>query len=166
MNIATFHAYAGWSPPTSSGSACCATSRGDCTAASRHRGGAPFHRPLLSGDYKVIPNGVDLREFAHVQPVARYKDGTANILFVGRFESRKGISYLLKAYRVLRRRGYNCRLLVIGGGPGEREVRRYIATRRLTGVELLAASAMRTRRVTLPPPISTSRRRPVASRSA
>src|SRR5204862_6722936 len=45
--------------------------------------------------------------------------------------------YLLKAFRVLKKRGYDCRLLVIGSGPQEREVRRYIATRRLTGVELL-----------------------------
>ena len=33
--------------------------------------------------------------------------------------------------------GYDCRLLLAGTGPQEREVRRYIATRRLTGVELL-----------------------------
>ena len=38
---------------------------------------------------------------------------------------------------MLRKRGYNCRLLVAGSGPQEREVRRYIATRRLQGVELL-----------------------------
>ena len=38
---------------------------------------------------------------------------------------------------MLRKRGYECRLLVAGSGPQEREVRRYIATRRLGGVELL-----------------------------
>ena len=45
--------------------------------------------------------------------------------------------YALKAYRQLRQRGYDCRLLIAGTGPQDREVRRYIATRRLTGVELL-----------------------------
>ena len=45
--------------------------------------------------------------------------------------------YLLKAYRQLRRDGFDCRLLLVGAGPQEREVRRYIATRRLQGVELL-----------------------------
>ena len=64
-------------------------------------------------------------------------DGMLNILFVGRFESRKGALYLLKAYRALRKRGFDCRLLLAGTGPQEREIRRYIATRRLTGVELL-----------------------------
>jgi phosphatidylinositol alpha-mannosyltransferase len=102
------------------------------SAAARH-----FIDRYFPGDYKVIPNGVDIARLASAQPVARYRDGTLNILFVGRFESRKGALYLLKAYRQLRQRGFNCRLLLVGTGPQEREIRRYIATRRLTGVELL-----------------------------
>jgi phosphatidylinositol alpha-mannosyltransferase len=72
-----------------------------------------------------------------VAPFARWRDGTPNILYIGRFETRKGAMFLLKAYRRLRREGLDCRLLMIGAGPQEREVRRYIATRRLQGVELL-----------------------------
>ena len=78
INVATFHAYAGWSPA------------------------AEFGKRML-----------------------------------GRFEPRKGVMYALKAYRQLRQRGYDCRLLLAGAGPQEREIRRYIATRRLGGVELL-----------------------------
>jgi len=138
LNIATFHAYAGWSPAYEFGKRMLGHfarrlhGRIAVSAAARH-----FIDRYFPGDYKVIPNGVDIHRFAAVKPFARWRDGTVNILFVGRFESRKGISYLLKAYRILKKRGYDCRLLVIGGGPGEREVRRYIATRRLTGVELL-----------------------------
>jgi phosphatidyl-myo-inositol alpha-mannosyltransferase len=138
VNIATFHAYAGWSPAYEFGRrmlrhfARRLDGRIAVSAAARH-----FIESYFPGDYKVIPNGVDLRRFQNVQPIARYRDGTANILFLGRFENRKGLTYLLKAYRVLKKRGYDCRLLVIGSGPQEREVRRYIATRRLTGVELL-----------------------------
>ena len=138
VNIATFHAYAGWSPAYEFGRRMLGRfarrlhGRIAVSAAARH-----FIDRYFPGDYKLIPNGVDLRRFQGVVPFARYRDGTANILFVGRFESRKGLTYLLKAYRVLKKRGYDCRLLVIGSGPQEREVRRYIATRRLTGVELL-----------------------------
>jgi phosphatidylinositol alpha-mannosyltransferase len=74
---------------------------------------------------------------AGVQPIARYRDGVLNIFFLGRFENRKGAMYLLKAYRQLRKRGIRCRLLLAGTGPQEREIRRYIATRRLGDVELL-----------------------------
>jgi phosphatidylinositol alpha-mannosyltransferase len=138
INIATFHAYAGWSPAYEFGKRALHRfarrlhGRIAVSAAARH-----FIDRYFPGDYKVIPNGVDLGRLASARPFARYRDGTLNILFVGRFENRKGAIYLLKAYRLLRKRGYNCRLLMAGVGPQEREIRRYIATRRLTGVELL-----------------------------
>jgi phosphatidylinositol alpha-mannosyltransferase len=70
-------------------------------------------------------------------PIARWQDGTKNILFVGRFEPRKGLLDLLKAYRILRKTGCQCRLIVVGSGPQDKEVRRYLATRKLGGVEFL-----------------------------
>jgi phosphatidylinositol alpha-mannosyltransferase len=102
------------------------------SAAARH-----FIDRYFPGDYKVIPNGVDAERFRRSVPLARWQDGTRNLLFVGRFEPRKGLLDLLKAYRVLRKTGCHCRLLVVGGGPQEREARRYVATRRLVGVEFL-----------------------------
>ena len=138
INIATFHAFAAWSPAYEFGKRMLGRfakrlhGRIAVSAAARH-----FVDHYFPGDYKVIPNGVDIPRLASAQPIARYRDGTLNILFVGRFESRKGAMYLLKAYRVLRKKGFNCRLLLIGTGPQEREIRRYVATRRLTGVELL-----------------------------
>ena len=138
INIATFHAYAGWSPAYEFGKRMLGRfarrlhGRIAVSAAARH-----FIDRYFPGDYKIIPNGVDIPRLASAQPFARYRDGTLNILFVGRFESRKGALYLLKAYRVLKKRGFKCRLLLVGTGPQEREIRRYIATRRLTGVELL-----------------------------
>ena len=138
VNIATFHAYSGWSPSYEFGSrmlqgyARRLHGRIAVSAAARH-----FIERYFPGEYKVIPNGVDLKRFAGVPPFARWHDGTPNILYVGRFESRKGLMYLLKAYRTLRHRSVDCRLLVVGVGPQERDVRRYIATRKLVGVELL-----------------------------
>jgi phosphatidyl-myo-inositol alpha-mannosyltransferase len=102
------------------------------SAAARH-----FIERFFPGDYKVIPNGVDTARFARAVPIARWQDGTKNILFVGRFESRKGLLDLLKAYRILRKTGCECRLLVAGGGPQDKEMRRYLLTRKLGGVEFL-----------------------------
>ena len=70
-------------------------------------------------------------------PIARWQDGTPNVLFVGRHEPRKGLLDLLKAHRILRRTGGKSRLLIVGSGPQEREARRYVATRGLNGVEFL-----------------------------
>jgi phosphatidylinositol alpha-mannosyltransferase len=138
INIGTFHAYGGWSPAYEFGSRAMKRyaerlhGRIAVSAAARH-----FIDRYFPGDYKVIPNGVDVDRFRRAVPLSRWQDGTQNILFVGRFEPRKGVLDLLKAHRILRREGTEARLLLVGGGPQEREARRYIATRRLGGVEFL-----------------------------
>ncbi|HYM84870.1 MAG TPA: glycosyltransferase family 4 protein [Candidatus Dormibacteraeota bacterium] len=138
VNIATFHAYAGFSPAYELGSRLLAPyvellhGRIAVSAAARH-----FIDRYFPGDYKVIPNGVDVLRFERAVPIARWQDGTPNLLFVGRHEPRKGLLDLLKAFRILRRSGYSARLLVVGSGPQEREARRYVATRRLGDVEFL-----------------------------
>ena len=86
----------------------------------------------------MIPNGVDADRFRRAVPLSRWQDGARNVLFVGRFEERKGLIHLLRAIRVLRREGRDdVRLLVVGGGPQEREIRRYVMTRHLQGIEFL-----------------------------
>ncbi|MGK2850564.1 MAG: glycosyltransferase family 4 protein, partial [Candidatus Limnocylindrales bacterium] len=138
VNIATFHAYAGFSPSYEFGSRALRGyadrlhGRLAVSAAARH-----FIDRFFPGEYKVIPNGVDIGRFANAVPLARWQDGTPNVLFVGRHEPRKGLLDLLKAYRILRKTGCQCRLLVVGSGPQEREARRYVMTRKLGGVEFL-----------------------------
>jgi phosphatidylinositol alpha-mannosyltransferase len=138
VNVATFHAYGGFSPAYEFGSRVLGGyaerlhGRIAVSAAARH-----FIDRYFPGDYKVIPNGVDVDRFRRAVPIARWQDGTSNILFVGRHEPRKGLLELLKAFRILRSTGCECRLLVVGSGPQEREARRYVLTRRLRGVEFL-----------------------------
>ncbi len=138
VNIATFHAYAGFSPAMEfgrrmlQGYAQRLHGRIAVSAAARH-----FIDRFFPGDYKVISNGVDVERFSRAVPVARWQDGTPNVLFVGRLEERKGLVYLLKAFRRLRKDGAEARLLVVGAGPQEREARRYLMTRKLQNVELL-----------------------------
>jgi phosphatidylinositol alpha-mannosyltransferase len=138
VNVATFHAYGGFSPAYEFGSRVLGSYAGRLhgriavSAAARH-----FIDRYFPGDYKVIPNGVDVERFARAVPIARWQDGTRNLLFVGRHEPRKGLIELLKAFRILRKTGCRCRLLVVGSGPQEREARRYVLTRRLGNVEFL-----------------------------
>lgn len=80
-----------------------------------------FVRRYFPGDYHLIPNGVDTRRFSpEVPPLEQFADGRKNILFVGRLEKRKGLEYLLEAYRVVKAQLPGVRLLVVGpgGGPG------------------------------------------------
>jgi phosphatidylinositol alpha-mannosyltransferase len=138
VNIATFHAYAGFSPAMELGSktlqgyASRLHGRIAVSAAARH-----FVDRFFPGDYKVIPNGVDVGRYQRAVPLARWQDGTPNILFVGRLEDRKGLPHLLKAFRLVRKGGAEARLLIVGSGPQEREARRYVMTRGLQNVEFL-----------------------------
>ena len=138
VNVATFHAFGGFSPSYWIGSrftgrlAARLHGRIAVSGAARH-----FINRYFPGDYQIIPNGVDLDRFASAEPFEELRDGTLNILFVGRFEERKGLIHLLKAYHRLRKRKVDARLLVVGAGPKEREYRRYVGLRGIRDVEFL-----------------------------
>ncbi len=89
--------------------------------------------------YSVIPNGVDLRRYrAGVPPIERYKDGRPNILFVGRWEKRKGLSHLIRAYETVHRHFPDARLLVVGPeGRHGRAYRDYAEYHGLRGIEFI-----------------------------
>jgi phosphatidylinositol alpha-mannosyltransferase len=68
-------------------------------------------------DYRIIPNGVNLEHFnALVEPLPHLMDGKQNILFVGRFEKRKGAKYLLRAIPLIREFYPNTRFIFVGEG--------------------------------------------------
>jgi phosphatidylinositol alpha-mannosyltransferase len=138
VNVATFHAFGGFSPSYWVGKrfagrlAHLLHGRIAVSGAARH-----FITRYFPGDYRIIPNGVDLDRFADAEPFEELRDGTLNILFVGRFEDRKGLIHLLQAYHRLRKRHVDARLLVIGSGPKAREYRRFVGLRGVRDVEWL-----------------------------
>jgi phosphatidyl-myo-inositol alpha-mannosyltransferase len=138
VNIATFHAFGGFSPSYWIGSKFAGRLAGllhgriAVSGAARH-----FINRYFPGEYRIIPNGVDLDRFTRAEPYETLRDGTLNILFVGRFEERKGLIHLLKAYHRLRKRKVDARLLVVGAGPKEREYRRFVGLRGIRDVEFL-----------------------------
>ncbi|MEP7028678.1 MAG: glycosyltransferase family 4 protein [Candidatus Eisenbacteria bacterium] len=67
------------------------------------------------GDYRVIPNGVDVQRFhPDVPPRPELVDGRLNVLFVGRLDPRKGLPVLLEALPALRTTVPEARLVVVG----------------------------------------------------
>jgi phosphatidylinositol alpha-mannosyltransferase len=138
VNIGTFHAFGGFSPSYWLGGRAAArlTSRLHgriaVSGAARH-----FIGRYFPGDYRIIPNGVEIDPFANAEPYEELRDGTLNILFVGRLEDRKGLAYLLRGYHRLRKRRVDARLIVVGDGPRLREYKRYVATRRIRDVEFV-----------------------------
>jgi len=83
-----------------------------------------FASNYIHGYYDIIPNGIDLEHFSpDVSPIEEFCDGKLNLLFVGRLESRKGLNYLLKAYKRVHQEIPNSRLIIVG--PGTRLRRKY-----------------------------------------
>jgi phosphatidylinositol alpha-mannosyltransferase len=75
-----------------------------------------FASKYFPGDFEIVPNGIDCTRFRpDLEPVARYRDGRINVLFVGRMDPRKGVPYLFKAMpRIARELNGNVRFLIVG----------------------------------------------------
>jgi phosphatidylinositol alpha-mannosyltransferase len=97
------------------------------------RSAMEFSNKHFPGDYTIIPNGVDVEHFSQdTPPIDDFSDGKVNILFVSRLEKRKGVNYLLKAYKRAKKEIPNSRLIIVG--PGTRWSKKYEKRARQNGL--------------------------------
>jgi len=75
---------------------------------------AAFVRTRLGGEFRVIPNGLDVASFAAADPADL--DPGRRLLFVGRLHRRKGFSVAVEAFRLLAEGRPDIRLIVAGDG--------------------------------------------------
>lgn len=92
------------------------------------------------GDYIIMPNGCDL-------PISRFSDddkdiirrkhsipaGIPILIFVGRMMWYKNIKIIADACAILKAAGFDFRLLMIGTGPDENAIKKYIRKAKLDG---------------------------------
>jgi phosphatidylinositol alpha-mannosyltransferase len=134
-NVATFHAFGGFSLSYWAGRMIGERymrkldARIAVSSAARH-----FISSYFPGDYRIIPNGVDVAFYANARPLPEYEDGKINILFVGRLEPRKGAMYLMEAYAKLKRKHPEIRLILCSVGPQLGRLRRFVRANRLEDV--------------------------------
>jgi glycosyltransferase involved in cell wall biosynthesis len=83
------------------------------------------------GKFHIIRCGIFKDEFER----ARMREGSArNILCVGRLCPSKGQAILVEAAEILRRKGYQFRMLLLGGGEDLETIRNMIEKRNLDGL--------------------------------
>ncbi|MCK4396727.1 glycosyltransferase family 4 protein [candidate division WOR-3 bacterium] len=71
----------------------------------------------LPGNYTIIPNGIDTERFNPKQKkLKKFKGKSPVILFVGRFEPRKGLKYLFLSFNQIIEKIPDAILVVIGEG--------------------------------------------------
>ncbi len=125
--VATFHAFGGFSfsywlgRPLADRYMGKLDARVAVSSAARH-----FIARYYPGEYRIIPNGVDVDFYANAKPFPEFRDGKINILFVGRLEPRKGATYLVRAYAALKERHPDTRLILCSVGPQLGEIRRFV----------------------------------------
>lgn len=86
----------------------------------------------------IIPNGIDLNTYSQpIEAVPKYQDGKFNLLFLGRLEPRKGLTYALESFRALKDRYEDVRLLVAGDGAERAIAEQFISKYQMENIELL-----------------------------
>lgn len=94
-----------------------------------------FMKKYFNGRVEVIPNGIDTKKFSPKNKrMGEFDDGKKNILFVGRIEKRKGLSYLINAFRAVKRKNDDTRLIVVGDGDLKEELEERVEGTRLKDV--------------------------------
>ena len=84
---------------------------------------------LLKGGFSreriaEIPNGVDINRF--VQRPHRQLPESPTITFVGRLDRYKGVAFLLEAFKKIVSQCSNARLLIVGTGPDETDLKKRV----------------------------------------
>lgn len=80
------------------------------------RGSQRWAERFFTGDFRVIPNGVDMERFhPNIPPLLEEKRPL--ILFVGRLEKRKGLDTLIMALPEIVKQYPETKLVVVGYGP-------------------------------------------------
>ncbi|MGA8260434.1 MAG: glycosyltransferase [Arenicellales bacterium] len=87
---------------------------------------------LYRREYRVIPMGVDITSFKTSR--TREEGETFELLFVGRVVEEKGLGYLCEAMKVLRQRGFQAHLNIVGNGSAHDDIARYIKQHELDDV--------------------------------
>lgn len=87
------------------------------------------------GPKRIIPNGIDVNKFnPNNEKISKFVDDKLNILFLGRFEERKGLMHILRAYNLLKKDYGFIRLIVVGDGAQKQQALNYIAENKLEDV--------------------------------
>ena len=82
---------------------------------------AAYLRSLSDRPIHMIPNGIDLERYPW-NDHKRQVNGKKTILYLGRLEARKGVKFLLRAYKLLEDKDPDVRLVIAGTGPDQEKL--------------------------------------------
>lgn len=95
---------------------------------------AHYLKHLADVDVRLITNGIDLTKY---KPDPKAKMSAPTIFYVGRLEKRKGVKYLIRAFKILQQQMPEARLLIGGAGPDKEKLEALVAEDGIPHVEFL-----------------------------
>lgn len=101
-----------------------------------------FKKRLNDGaEYIIIYNGVNTDDFSPEGPIIKEwieEDGKDIILFApGRLEPRKGGKTAIESYVVIKRERPNVKLIIVGGGPDEKDLKHMVSSKKIPDVKFV-----------------------------
>lgn len=98
--------------------------------------GSEYISAITDTSVPIVPVDIDLAKFKRPE---KFDDDRPQktILYVGRLEGRKGVKYLLYAFKALRERHEDVRLVLIGDGPGRAMLERLARSLEIPDVQFL-----------------------------
>lgn len=95
-----------------------------------------YLKTLTEKNVQIIPNGIDLRKYketnTHTPDPKKH-----TILYIGRLEKRKGVKYLLDAFKIVSDSDSSYHLLIAGEGPDKTKTIEYAKKEGIKNVEFL-----------------------------
>ncbi|MCA9342971.1 glycosyltransferase family 4 protein [Candidatus Saccharibacteria bacterium] len=88
---------------------------------------------LTDDKINIVPNGIDIKKFSG----GKTKRNNKGILFIGRLEKRKGVKYLLDAFKVLQESDNEFNLTIAGDGPDRTKLEAYVHAQDISNVSFL-----------------------------
>lgn len=95
---------------------------------------AHYVRSLTDKEVTLIPNAIDIDKYEPKKPL---KKDPNLIVYIGRLEKRKGVKYLLPAFKNLQADNPNVVLKIAGDGPERDKLEDYVTSNGLQNVEFL-----------------------------
>ncbi len=97
---------------------------------------ANYVKSLTKKPIQIVANGIDLEKYSYNKSVT-IKNSTKTLLYVGRLEKRKGVRYLLSAFKLLQKTNPHTRLIIAGDGPERQNLKEQAKEDRLHNVSFL-----------------------------
>lgn len=94
---------------------------------------AEYLQTLTHKPVQIVPNGIDLKSYRWQRNEPKNK----NILYIGRLEKRKGLKYLILAFKKLLETNPDCQLLIAGDGPDLEKLQTFVSDWQIPGILFL-----------------------------